>query len=71
MAPQGHHCPASVGQGPQLQSRHSWGLWRSEQGFMVAAVKCMARDKEEELRRNIPRYRVHTVFLRQVITIQT
>lgn len=38
---------------------------------MVAAVKCMARDKEEELRRNIPRYRVHTVFLRQVITIQT
>lgn len=31
----------------------------------------MARNKEEDLRCNIPRHRVHTACLRQVITIQT
>lgn len=71
LAPQCCHCPASVGQSPQLQSRHSWCPWRSRQCFVVIAVKCMAGDKEEELGRSIPRHKVHTVCLRQVITIQT
>lgn len=63
--------PPLLGQSPQLQSRHNWCPWRSRQCFVVTAVKCMARDKEEELGRNIPRHKVHTVCLRQVITIQT
>lgn len=50
--------------------RHNWGPLRSSQYFVVT-VKCMARDKEEELKHDIPRHRVPTVCLRQVIAIQT